>query len=126
MRINNLLTVSILALMLAGCGTLGGRAGGGAPVIERGDGPEGSSSEIQPATPKPEKPKTEPLQADPKKVSAARKYLSDNKKKLADLHGEEYDALIAKMQERYDYLIETDAGVSDEQKAAFKELGLNV
>lgn len=59
MRINNLLTVSILALMLAGCGTLGGRAGGGAPVIERGDGPEGPSGEIQPATPKPEKPKTE-------------------------------------------------------------------
>lgn len=59
MRIKNLLTVSILALILAGCGTLGGRAGGGAPVIERGDGPESPSGETQPASPKPEKPKTE-------------------------------------------------------------------
>lgn len=63
---------------------------------------------------------------DPKKVSAARKYLSDNKKKVSNLTGEARDALLAKMQERYDYLVKTDAGVSEQQKNEFAELGLNV
>lgn len=62
----------------------------------------------------------------PKKVSAARKYLSDNKKKLSTLKGAEREKLIAKMQDRLDYLISTDAGISDAQMNEFKEIGLNV
>ena len=63
---------------------------------------------------------------DPKKVSASRKYLSDNKKKLVTLTGEERDALLGRMQERLDYLIVTDSGISDTQKKEFEDLGLNV
>lgn len=64
--------------------------------------------------------------ADPKKVSAARKYLSDNKKKLENLEGDARTALIAKMQERYKYLASTNAGISDEQVQEYKTLGLDV
>ncbi len=64
--------------------------------------------------------------ADPKLVSAARKYLSSNKAKVAALEGEAKQELLAKMQERYSYLVATNSGISDEQKADFKALGLNV
>lgn len=64
--------------------------------------------------------------ADPKLVSAARKYLSTNKAKVAALEGEAKQELLAKMQERYSYLVATNSGISDEQKAEFKTLGLNV
>lgn len=64
--------------------------------------------------------------ADPKKISAARKYLSTNKTKLESLEGDKKNELLAKMQERLDYLIATNSGVSDDQLAEFKELGLNV
>lgn len=64
-----------------------------------------------------------------KKVNAARKYLSDNKKKLADLKGTDeskYAALLAKVQERYDYLISTGNTVDAEQVAELVALGLVV
>lgn len=63
---------------------------------------------------------------DPKKVSSARKYLSSNKKKVKDFEGEKKDQLLAKMQERLDYLRDTGSGVSDKQLTEYKELGLNV
>lgn len=64
--------------------------------------------------------------ADLKLVSAARKYLSTNKKKLINLEGEAKTELLQKMQERYSYLVATNSGVSDEQKEEYKSLGLNV
>ena len=64
--------------------------------------------------------------ADPKLVSAARKYLSTNKAKVATLEGEAKEALLQKMQERYSYLVATDSGISEEQKEEYKALGLNV
>lgn len=66
------------------------------------------------------------LVADPKLVSAARKYLSTNKAKVVNLVGEAREALLQKMQERYSYLVATESGISDEQKAEYKALGLNV
>jgi len=66
---------------------------------------------------------------DAKKISAARKYLSDNKTKLQELRELEdktkYDALLAKMQERLSLLIRANAGVSDEYLNELKELGLS-
>lgn len=64
-----------------------------------------------------------------KKVGAARKYLSDNKKKLADLKdsdAKKYLALLAKVQERYDYLISTGNAVEAEQVNELALLGLKV
>ena len=63
-----------------------------------------------------------------KKVSAARGYLSDNKKKLADLKEsgdqEKYEKLLAKVQQRYDFLISTGNNVGEDQVNALRELGL--
>jgi hypothetical protein len=71
-----------------------------------------------------------PVSVDVKKISAARKYLSDNKPKLAELRAQEdqskYLALLPKMQERLDLLIDADAGVSEEQLGELKELGLRI
>ena len=78
----------------------------------------------------------EPKEMDPaeiaKKVQAARKYISDNKKKLAemkesdDFPNAKYDALRDKVQERFNYLIETGNSVSEDQVAELKELGIVV
>ena len=66
---------------------------------------------------------------DAKQISAARKYLSDNKTKLINLKEsgdqEKYQALLAKMQERLDLLIKANAGVSEDYIKELKELGLN-
>lgn len=62
-----------------------------------------------------------------KKVGAARKYLSDNKKKLAelkDVDAKKYLALLAKVQERYDYLTSTGNTVETEQVNELEALGL--
>ena len=62
-------------------------------------------------------------------MGAARKYLSDNKKKLADLKdsdAKKYLALLAKVQERYDYLISTGNAVEAEQVNELALLGLKV
>ncbi len=64
-----------------------------------------------------------------KKVGAARKYLSDNKKKLADLKdsdAKKYLILLAKVQERYDYLISTGNAVETDQVKELALLGLKV
>lgn len=67
-----------------------------------------------------------------KKVQAARKYISDNKKKLAELResaewpNEKYGALLDKVQERFNYLIESGNSVSEDQVAELKELGIVV
>ena len=66
---------------------------------------------------------------DAKKISAARKYLSDNKAKLKDLKEQEdqtkYIELLKKMQERLTLLIVAQAGVSDDYLKELEELGLN-
>jgi hypothetical protein len=63
-----------------------------------------------------------------KKVSAARGYLSDNKKKLAELKEsgdqDKYEKLLAKVQQRYDFLISTGNNVGEEQVNALRELGV--
>lgn len=64
-----------------------------------------------------------------KKVNAARKYLSDNKKKLVDLKStdeKKYTVLLAKVQERYEYLISTGNAVDAEQVNELVDLGLVV
>lgn len=64
-----------------------------------------------------------------KKVNAARKYLSDNKKKLADLKSTDeakYAALLAKVQERYDYLVGSGNSVEAEQVTELVSLGVVV
>ncbi|MDR2913418.1 MAG: hypothetical protein LBV74_01050 [Tannerella sp.] len=67
---------------------------------------------------------------DAKKISAARKYLSDNKPKLATLKAQEdqtaYIALRDKMQERLSLLIQADAGISEEYLAELKAIGVDV
>lgn len=76
---------------------------------------------------------TDKVEDDPatiaKKVGAARKYLSDNKKKLADLKDSDtmkYLALLAKVQERYDYLISTGNTIEVDQVNELATLGLKV
>lgn len=75
-------------------------------------------------------PKVEENPADiTKKVNAARKYLSDNKKKLVDLKSSDekkYTLLLAKVQERYEYLISTGNAVDAEQVNELVDLGLLV
>lgn len=64
-----------------------------------------------------------------KKVNAARKYLSDNKKKLADLRiskSDKYDVLLSKVQERYDYLISTGNTIDEAQMVELSSLGIKV
>ncbi|MDR2085879.1 MAG: hypothetical protein LBP72_01770 [Dysgonamonadaceae bacterium] len=65
---------------------------------------------------------------DAKEISAARKYLSDNKAKLAELRQQDdqskYLALLDKMQQRLDLLLKANAGISDEQLAELTGLGL--
>jgi hypothetical protein len=68
------------------------------------------------------------ITVDGKKISAARKYLSDNKSKLAELQEQEdkskYLALLPKMQERLELLIAAGAGISPEYLEELKRLGL--
>lgn len=64
-----------------------------------------------------------------KKVNAARKYLSDNKKKLADLKSADptkYAVLLSKVQERFDYLIATGNTIDENQVAELADLGIRV
>lgn len=62
-----------------------------------------------------------------KKVSAARKYLSVNKTKLSDLKDNDtaaYTALLAKVQERYDYLVSSGNVVDEAQTNELVSLGV--
>ncbi|GAP73069.1 hypothetical protein SAMD00024442_6_24 [Candidatus Symbiothrix dinenymphae] len=88
---------------------------------------------LQPDAPAVPAPSDAPTPASAKEISAARKYLSDNKKKLQGMTvGEEdeeskqqYAALLADMQTRLDLLIGSNAGISDRQLAELKALGLD-
>lgn len=74
----------------------------------------------------PEDAPTDPAEI-AKKVNAARKYLSDNKKKLAELKdtdAEKYAKLLTKVQERYDWLIASGNTVDDSQVSELVALGL--
>ncbi|WP_419033913.1 hypothetical protein [Dysgonomonas gadei] len=66
---------------------------------------------------------------DVKGISAARKYLSSNKKKLATLKGvdeDRYKELLAEMQRRYDALIASGQALDEKQVAELKEAGIVV
>lgn len=71
-----------------------------------------------------------PAAADPaevaKKVSAARKYLSENKKKLPTLDEVQRDALLAKMQDRVDFLLSTGNGFDGDYRQELEALGLRI
>lgn len=63
---------------------------------------------------------------DAKRISAARKYLSDSKARLAELKAledqSEYLLLLDRMQERLTLLVSCNAGISDGQPAELKAL----
>ena len=62
-----------------------------------------------------------------KKEGAARKYLSDNKKKLAELKDTDagkFTALLQKVQQRYDFLIATGNVVDETQAAELAAVGV--
>lgn len=64
-----------------------------------------------------------------KKISAARKYISDNKKRLAELREsdpEKYATLLAKVQQRIEQLKELGANIEQAQADELNELGLTV
>lgn len=64
-----------------------------------------------------------------KKVGAARKYLSDNKKKLAELkdtNAGKFTALLQKVQQRYDFLVATGNGVDETQAAELAAVGVTI
>lgn len=66
---------------------------------------------------------------DAKRISANRKYLSDNKEKLAKLIAEDSikaGELREKMQLRATELLSVDAGISNEQLTELSKLGINV
>lgn len=66
---------------------------------------------------------------DAKRISANRKYISDNKEKLAKLsaeHSPKAEVLRIKMQERVTELLTANAGISDEQLTDLAKLGINV
>lgn len=61
------------------------------------------------------------------KINASRKYLSENKIKLAELKDsdpEKYTKLLAKVQERYDFLMAQGQNLEAEQTAALQALGV--
>jgi hypothetical protein len=76
-----------------------------------------------------ETPAGNPPAVDAKEISAARKYLSDSKSKLAELRAQEdqshYLALLEKAQKRLDFLLGANAGISAEQLSELKALGLD-
>lgn len=62
-----------------------------------------------------------------KAVNAARKFISSNKKKLADLKGKDDAAfadLLAKVQQRVDALVSAGNGIDDAQKEELSSLGV--
>lgn len=64
-----------------------------------------------------------------KQVNADRKYLSDNKKKLAELKEsdpDKYNKLLVKVQERFDRLVTTGNHIDAAQMAELAALGLKV
>lgn len=65
--------------------------------------------------------------ADASKINAARKYISENRKKILTIEDEDKRAaLLAKIQERYDFLKDNGAGINDDVVEELKEIGVNV
>lgn len=63
--------------------------------------------------------------ADPRAVSAARKFISSNRKKLAEMpEGEGRTLLLVKMQQRVDFLLGAGQNLSPEYRTALAALGL--
>ncbi|NDV96463.1 hypothetical protein D0T84_16300 [Dysgonomonas sp. 521] len=74
-------------------------------------------------------PVSKKVTLDAKGVSAARKYLSSNKKKLAtlkDTDEDKYKTLLAEMQKRYDDLIASGQTLDEKQVGELKEAGVKV
>lgn len=83
--------------------------------------------EPEPKTQEPE----QTILADPKKISAARKYLSDNKAKLMTLKNDtekqdKYKKLLENCQNRYELLINMGQSISEEQLKELQECGITV
>lgn len=78
----------------------------------------------QPSGATEEEPKKNDSPATAKKISAARKYLSINRQKLADLTGEEHEILLAKMQRRVDLILSAGESFDPTYQAELAELGL--
>lgn len=62
--------------------------------------------------------------ATPQQVNAARKYLSQNKTKIATLEGEAAETLLAKMQQRVNLLLSAGQTFAKEQQEELAALGL--
>lgn len=63
--------------------------------------------------------------AEPRAVSAARKFISSNRKRLAEMpEGEGRTLLLVKMQQRVDFLLGTGQNLSPEYRTALAALGL--
>ena len=71
-----------------------------------------------------EEPKKNDAPATAKKISAARKYLSINRQKLAELTGEAHEILREKMQRRVDLIISAGESFDPTYQAELAELGL--
>ena len=78
----------------------------------------------QPSDASQEEPKKNDAPATAKKISAARKYLSLNRPKLAELTGEAHDVLLAKMQRRVDLILSAGESFDPTYQAELAELGL--
>ena len=78
----------------------------------------------QPSDATEEEPKTHDSPATAKQISAARKYLSLNRPKLATLTGEAHDILLAKMQRRVDLILSAGESFDPTYQADLAELGL--
>ena len=62
---------------------------------------------------------------DPRAVSAARKFISSNRKRLAEMpEGEGRTLLLVKMQQRVDFLLGAGQNLSPEYRTALAALGL--
>jgi hypothetical protein len=87
-------------------------------------------NDIAPNLPNESEKPNEPIKIDAKRVSANRKYLSDNKAKLAAIiqeqNIEKATELLDKIQIRFTELIENGETFAPDQVAELKELGLNV
>ena len=78
----------------------------------------------QPSDASQEEPKKNDAPATAKKISAARKYLSINRPKLASLTGEAHEILLAKMQRRVDLILSAGESFDPTYQAELAELGL--
>ena len=79
----------------------------------------------QPSDVTEEEPKNHPYSpATAKQISAARKYLSINRQKLAELTGEAHEILRAKMQRRVDLILSAGESFDPTYQAELAELGL--